>query len=174
MHAIRHLVTGDELPPRRVARHDDGAQMREDSLARNLPQDFVHQIERGQRGASPDAACAPAVSLARPVDFIRRQAVAARRAVVRGELRRDDNRVVERALEPRARDADVEIGVRLTVDAVHDDQHARDALVPRIERLGPVDQRSVASAPKCDPFGALGVGPETGPGERRDGEPQQR
>src|SRR5262249_3952367 len=43
--AIRHLITRDDLPARRMSRDDDRAHVRKDVLVRELPQDLVDELE---------------------------------------------------------------------------------------------------------------------------------
>ena len=76
------------------------------------------------------AAGAPAVAAAGPADLVRGERIVAV-AVGRGEARRDDDGVVQRAREEGRCRRGCEVVIGVSVRAVHHDQRAHDAIVAR-------------------------------------------
>src|SRR6266850_876205 len=96
-----------------MTRDDDGTQVREGRLVRELPQNRVGEIVRRQLSFLVRRATrSPAVAVARPVHFVRGERVLAASAVGR-KPRRDDDGVVERAGEKRGgeRAAEIVVGI---------------------------------------------------------------
>ena len=154
MHLVRHLVAVHELASGGVPGNDNRLQIGKDVLLDQSAQDLVGEVERGERRVvAGHAARAPAVAAARPVDFVGRQLVAAAAGVVRGEPRRDDKRIVERAGEKGGGERGAEVMVGIAAGAVNHDQRARQPIVLHLEWIGAVDQRARLTG-VGDPFGA--------------------
>src|SRR6266508_4416120 len=127
---------------------DDALQIREDFLARQLPQDLVSDVERCDRSvADRRAPRAPGVgAAAAPVDLVGRQRVAAAASLVRGETWRYDDRVLERSGEKCSREGVAKIVVGVAAGTVHHDERARNPVVARVEGVRAIDE-SVAGTP---------------------------
>ena len=117
-----------------MTREHDTFQVRKDLFARQLPQNLVHEIVRGQLFiARRNSARAPAVARATPIDFIRCQCIATTRAVVGRKARCDDDRVVEGAGKKRCGQRSAKIVICIASLAVNYDQRPRDTIVLLIE-----------------------------------------
>ncbi len=99
VHTVRDLVSRDELPAGRMPRDHDRPHVRKDVLVRQLLQDLIDEIERGQlRVADRVAAGTPTIAGAAPAHLVRGERIVAAPGR-RGDSRRDDDRVVERSCE---------------------------------------------------------------------------
>src|SRR2546423_510910 len=127
MNLVSHLITSDELSPRRMTRDYDRFEIWKILFACQLAHDLVHEVVRSEfwivRG---HAARTPTVAPAWPIHFIRRQSIATSSAIIRGQPRRDNNRVFECVCEERRRQAGAKIIVSVATLSVDDDQRSHN------------------------------------------------
>src|ERR1019366_7179532 len=118
--------------------------------------DLVGEIERRQLFIiGGRAAGAPTVSGATPAHLVGRQLVAATSGAG-GEVRCDDDGVVERAAQERGGEGGAEVVIGVAGGAVDDDECARDLGIRAVERVGAVDEGAGGSAGESHPFGTVG------------------
>src|ERR1035441_8964011 len=156
MYGVGHGVAVHVLAAGGMAGNDDGLEVGEDVFLCQLAQDLVGEIERRQLFIiGGRAAGAPTVSGATPAHLVGRQLVAATSGAG-GEVRCDDDGVVERAAQERGGEGGAEVVIGVAGGAVDDDECARDLGIRAVERVGAVDEGAGGSAGESHPFGTVG------------------
>ncbi len=165
VHRVRHFIARHELAAGRVPGDDDVREVRKGLLVCQLSENLIHEVERrNRRIGRGHPARPPRVAPVGPHDLVRRRFVG-----VGDEMRRDDERIVERAGEKRRGGRRREVVIRVPSGAVHHDERAREPRIRHVERVRRIHHRSRRTTAERDPLLAGRGRRRTGCGRRGSG-----